>query len=154
MPGTLGAPWGRVAIAHQWTNHKDSERVVGSWQTRKGRSEGAMKSPLQMHVCIALVLRSWRCYDACLTTFATPRRSHRVPGQIAEPWRFFWTRSLATLTTTARCLAFPPRFYYAYGDLGALLAQGSVDAQSGLHPGLADNRLCLQSKSSAFLWHL
>ena len=38
----------------------------------------AMKSPRR-------VLRLWRCYDAWLTTFATPPRSHRVPGQIAEP---------------------------------------------------------------------
>ena len=88
---------GEIIVISPRQRHKDSERVVGSWQTREGRGEDATKSPLQMlpfsqrlcHACTARVLRSWRCYDACLTTFATPPRSHRVPGQIADPLRLF-----------------------------------------------------------------
>ena len=66
----------------------ENDVVVVRTPWNRGRVEDPRILPLQMkpfsrrlcHACTAHVLRLWRCYDACLTTFATPPRSHRVPG--------------------------------------------------------------------------
>ena len=64
-------------------------------------------------------------YGAWLTTFATPPRSHRVPGQIAEPWRLFWACSKQTpwLGDHWRPLHDIWRFYHVSTTLMATLAR-------------------------------
>ena len=51
-------------------------KTTWSWWGRHGI--GVVFSRRLCHACTAHVLRLWRCYDAWLTTFATPPRSHRV----------------------------------------------------------------------------
>ena len=130
--------WIAYAMMMNTTYSDENDVVVVRTSWNRGGGEDAMKSPLQMlpfsrrlcHVCTTRVLRLWRCYDAWLTTFATPPRSHRVltAFQIRSPNLGICfehaqnKRSLATMATTARCLAFLPRSYHTYGDLGALLA--------------------------------
>ena len=64
-------------------------------------------------------IRLWRSYDAWLTTFATPPRSRSDRRTLAFVLSMLKTnavtrRSLATMATTARCLAFLPRLYHVY----------------------------------------
>jgi hypothetical protein len=109
--------------------------VVGSWQTREGHGEDAMKSPL-----LPFSQRLCHVYCACTTFMEMLRRlSHDLHDHTAfsrsmsdrRTLAFVLNRlktsavtrrSLATMATTARCLPFPPRLYHAYGDLDALWA--------------------------------
>ena len=86
-------------------------------------------------------LRPWRCYDACLATFATPVRSLCILGNIAEPWRLFWTCLKQTPWLRDHRRQWRPqynvwRFYLAFTTLMATLARSVIAVEAHLDSGL------------------